>query len=251
MSQLRCYKAVRPNGTDFYSGTIDYAAALATGEPIQHPNPSPGARHAAYYFSVATTPTDCTGVGWPCRLFVVEPVGETWAPSPSLPCKVACTSLRVVEEVSATLTLGPQADEIVALIERCTQITWDDARKLAAETAAEDTDEDADEDAARTAAWDTAWVAARDATWSAARTAAWVAAKNAARSAAWVAAKNAARAAAARDATWDAAAGLVVRDLIGEHGFTQERYDLLTRAWRSAIGPIHPDDAPIVSEVKP
>lgn len=49
---------------------------------------------------------------------------------------------------------------------------------------------------------------------------------------------------AARVAAWDALA-LVVRHLIGAHGLTQAHYDVLTRAWRTAIGPIHPDDAPM------
>jgi hypothetical protein len=223
---------------------------------------------------------------WPCRLLAVEPVGETWAPSSGLlPHKVACTSLRVVEEVPATLTLGPQADEVVALIERCTQITVDDAKKLAVAWAAVTWGSgvpggarDATWSAARTAAWDAARSGARDAARDTARDAA----RAAARDAAWAAARagkgsdrfggqpfDPRRAAAARDATWDAAAwaaawdavrdtaaeaardaaaGLVVRDLIGEHRFTQEHYDLLTLAWRSAVGPIHPDDAPIVGD---
>ena len=147
----RYYKAVRPDGTDFYSGTIDYAAALATGEPIHHPDPRPGSRDATHYLSVATEVTECTGMRWPCRVFVVEP-GETWAPSLSLPHEAACTSVRVVEEVAATLSLGPQAGEITALIERCTQITVTDVEKLAA-------------------AWDAAWDAARDAARAAARAA--------------------------------------------------------------------------------
>ena len=67
--------------------------------------------------------------------------------------------------------------------------------------------------------WDAAWDAARDAAWDAAR--------DAARSAAGFAAEFAALA-------------LLVRDLIsGEH------YDALTRPWRVAIGPCHPDDGPI------
>ena len=28
------YKATRPDGTDFYTGTVDYGAALASGEPL-------------------------------------------------------------------------------------------------------------------------------------------------------------------------------------------------------------------------
>jgi len=171
------FKAVRPNGTDFWSGTIDYAAALATGEPIHHPDPRPGSRDATHYLSVATEVTNCTGMRWPCRVFVVEPDGETWAPSSDLPHKVACTSVRVVEEVAATLALGPQSGEITALIERCTRITVTDMEKLAA---------------ARGAAWAAARDAARAAARAAARSAAWAAARDAAWDATW-------------DATWDAA----------------------------------------------
>lgn len=199
----RYYKAVRPDGTDFRTGRVDYAAALATGEPIRHPDPRPGTRYAMHYLSVATEVTECTGMAWPCRVFVVEPVGETWVPDPDdLPHKVACTSVRVVDEVSAALALGPQADEMTALIERCTQITATDTEKLAA---------------TRDAAWAAAWAAARAATRDATR------------------------------AAGGAAGGLLVRDLIGQHGFTQEHYDLLTGVWRTAIGPIHPDDAEVAS----
>jgi hypothetical protein len=35
----RYYKATRPDGTDFRTGTVDYAAALASGEPVTHPAP--------------------------------------------------------------------------------------------------------------------------------------------------------------------------------------------------------------------
>ena len=35
-------------------------------------------------------------------------------------------------------------------------------------------------------------------------------------------------------------------DLIGHHpGWDQAAYDRLTGPWRDAIGPIHPDDAPM------
>jgi hypothetical protein len=43
---------------------------------------------------------------------------------------------------------------------------------------------------------------------------------------------------------WDAALALIARDYIGQE-FTQEQYDLLTRAWRATIGPLHSDDAAI------
>jgi len=48
--------------------------------------------------------------------------------------------------------------------------------------------------------------------------------------------------AAARDSARDSAWALVVRDLIGRHGFAQEHYDTLTLPWRRVIGPLHPDD---------
>ncbi len=95
------------------------------------------------------------------------------------------------------------------------------------------------------AAWVTAGVAAWDAAGDAAGDAARVAAWDAAWDAAWVAAED-----AARDAAWDAAGvaagvaagALAVSDLIGQHGFTQAHYDLLTGPLASVIGPIHPDD---------
>ena len=63
--------------------------------------------------------------------------------------------------------------------------------------------------AAQEAAWDAVWVAARDAAWEAAQDAVWV---------------------------------LAVRDLIGQHGFAQTHYDLLTASWAQVIGKVHPDD---------
>ena len=84
--------------------------------------------------------------------------------------------------------------------------------------------------------WDAAWAAAWDAARDAARDAAWDAAR-AALAAAWAAAWDAAWAAARA-----AARALAVRDLIGQHGFTQTYYDTLTGPWVSAIGPVHPDD---------
>ena len=50
---------------------------------------------------------------------------------------------------------------------------------------------------------------------------------------------------AARDAAWDAAWALAVRDLIGQHGFTQAHYDTLAGPWRTVTGPVHPDDAEV------
>ena len=41
---------------------------------------------------------------------------------------------------------------------------------------------------------------------------------------------------------------LMLRDIIGQYGFTQEHYDVLTYPWAHIIGPVHPDDAPMIKE---
>ena len=149
------WKATRPNGLDFRTGTIDYAGALATGEPVMHPTPDLHGG-ASSYLSVATVPTDCTGFRWPCRLFRVEPVGEHVADG-SYPNKVRVTGLRVIEERPAHEVFGPNGPAVVAVIERAGRLTREEAESLAA-------------------AWDAAWDAARYAARDAARDAAWEAA---------------------------------------------------------------------------
>ena len=228
------YKAVKPNGTDFRTGRVLYAV----GETVTHPEPHK--RDASGYLSVATVPTDCTGASWPLRLFEVS-ADEVWECS-TYPNKRCTHSLTVVREIDPWLALGPQGPLLVALVERAGQITADEARRLAATryaaraaagaaagAAAWDAARDAARAAAGAAAGDAAWAAARAAAWDAARDAAWAAARAAAWDAAWYAA-------------WDAARAALVRDLIGQHGFTQEMYDLLTGPWRKIIGPVHPDD---------
>lgn len=151
MSEMRYYKATRPNGTDLRTGTVDYGAALKSGAVLEHPakfcrnNP-------ATYFSVSIAPTDCTGMRWPCRLFRVEPVGRAWR-NDVLPSKRCCSRLRVVEELPAHEAFGPQGREVAALIERAGRLTADEIAGLRV-----------------------AGVAARVAAWVAAREAAWVAA---------------------------------------------------------------------------
>jgi len=231
------YKATRPDGTDFYTGTVDYAAALASGEPLPElPGdvafPGPG------WYHLATVPTECVGMGWPCRLFEVQPVGSVHTDTDH-PHKIGTTSVRVLREVGAHLALGPQGEQVAALIGRCRSLTGDDLDRLYAAL-------DAALVAARVAAWDAAWDAARIAVRVAAQDTAWVAARDAARVSDRVAARVSDRVAArasARDAARDAALGLLCRDLIGQHpGWDQDAYDLLTGPWRDVIGPIHPDD---------
>ncbi len=205
--QTRFFKATRPDGTDFYTATVDYAAALESGEPL--PELSGGEFPGTGWYHVGVQSTSCAGMSWPCRLFVVEPVGLEHVGAE----KAGCRSLRVVEERPAHEVFGPQGVQVVELLNRCASLTAGEGRQMVAAMSAA-------RSAARDAVWDAVWDAARVAAWDAVRVAAW----DAVRSAAWVAA-------------WDAAFALVVRDLISE-----EHYATLTGPWASVIGPVHPDD---------
>lgn len=206
------YKATGPEGTDFRTGTIDYAAALVSGEVIRHPARSVR-NEPATYLSVSVEPADCTGFRWPCRLFRVEPVGRVMAKLDVSPNKRAVSALRVVEELPAYMALGPNGEAVVAFIEPCRSLTPAQGRKLAAAWAA-----------AGAAAWTAAWTAARTAAWTAAWAAAWTAAGTGAGDAAGMAAGPGAELAA-----WHAAKAIVVRDLI-----TSEEYAIITRPFVDA-----------------
>ena len=196
------YKATREDGTDFNTGTIDYAAALGTDVPVTHPGGGTSLTDAADYLSVSTSPSDCTRFRWPCRLFVVEPV-DPWTPHASdLPNKRACRSLLVIEERPAHEAFGPNGEAVVAVIDRASRLTLGEVERLAA-------------------AWDAVWAAA----WDAARDAAWDAVWDAAWAAVWGVVWDAARAAA-----WGAVAHCV-RDLI-----TPEQFELLVGPWNTVIG---------------
>ena len=237
MTEETYYKAVRPDGTDFYSGNVLWDRV---GEIVEHPNPgSPGEHDARGYLSVSVSPTDCTGMRWPCRLLVVEPAEEVsvWEPTPSLPSKRASHAWRVVRELPAHEALGPNGAEIVAFLELLPTLTntqwvaartaWvaaRDATRVAALDAAGVAAEDAAWDATRVAALDAAGGAAWSAAWGAAWCAAWGAAWSAAREAAWGATQV-----TAWDAAGDAVIALLVRDLI-----TTEQFDVLTAPMRAA-----------------
>ena len=183
------YKAIRPDGGSFNDPSFVWATDPGgVTTHTMYRRRGRGESTAAGYLSVATVPTDCTGMRWPCRLLEVEPIGRLWTPDKDqLPNKRAGLRFRTVREIDAHEALGPQGVHVAALIERARLLTGEEASRL-----------------------------------------------RAARNAAWY---------AARDATWDATWALIVRDLIGQHGFTQAHYDLLTGPWRQVIGPVHPDDA--------
>ena len=153
------YKAVRQDGTSFYDSTFRWLpeSGPVEGHTVTHPTASVVGRYASGYLSVSVSPTDCTGMEWPCRLFEVEPVDghEVTAPAPDrLPSKRAAVAWRVIRELPASDAFGPQGERVAALIERASHLTGDEAQKLGA---ARDAAGDAAGDAARGAAWDAAW----------------------------------------------------------------------------------------------
>ena len=101
---------------------------------------------------------------------------------------------------------GPQTAQIEALLERVRNLSGDETQAFRDAWDARDAGRDADRIAARAAATDAAW----DTAWDTARAVAW--------------------------AAWDAVLALVVRDLVGQHGFTQEHYDTLVALWESVMG---------------
>jgi hypothetical protein len=199
------YKATRLNGTDFYTGTVDYVKALETGKPVSR---KPQAAYGfaccsdTVYHAADVAAETLIGCKWPCRLFEV-----TGRPVAQAGHKFGFRSLRVLREVPAHLALGPNGEQVASLIDQASRITYDRAARLGAAPSA-----------ARGAAWDAAWDAARGAAWYAAWDAAW----DAARGAGW-------------GAAWDAgcaAVALTVRDLVSDDVF-----DTLYGPWASVMLP--------------
>jgi len=219
------FKAVRPDGFDFHTRTIDYGAALLSeSRTITHPAPKGGARDASFYFSVATVATDCTGFTWMrdggARLLEVEATGEAWTPhSGDLPNKRAATGLRIVRELPAHLLFGVEGERIIALIDQFDSL--DQPAKIAL----------ADEMSRYDSTW---WPTYRAVAYDGRADRAGLGAARSAlrrRLVGWV----------DDSAAYSAALALLLRPLIGTV-FTQGEYDILSRPWRILVGEIHPDD---------
>ena len=205
------YKALRPDGTDFATGTTRPVLGTwmprITGELVLCKR--------GYHVSDAVAET-LIGGSWPCLLARVEIPEGDWERDGH---KLVVSTYRITEWLPPHQALGPNGQEVEALIARARQLTAPELQRL--------------DEAAATGAWvaasdhtPVAWVAARVAAWGAAWDAVRVAARDAARDAAWV---------AAEDAAWVAAGGavaaLVVRDLVPPATF-----DALYGPWAQAIG---------------
>ena len=142
------FKAVRPDGTDFYSGTVQWAPTQGEipegGIVVTHPTSMAWEEDHSTHLCASAAPADCTGFSWPCRLLEVEPVGEVYHHAGS---KRSALSWRVVRELPAVEAFGPQGAAVVALLDGLERL---DATQLAARRAARD------------AAWDVAWDAPCD-----------------------------------------------------------------------------------------
>ena len=133
------YKAVRPDGTDFYTGEVQWAPPDGCEAPwiVCHPSGRqevPSTRPSDF-LSVATAPTDCTGMAWPCRLLQVRPVEGHPVATPDRqksPNRAVATAWEVVAELDPRLALGPQADQLIALFDTAERLTGDKLRDLAA-----------------------------------------------------------------------------------------------------------------------
>lgn len=216
------YKAVRPDGTDFYTGTVRWAPEQGEipegGIIVTHPTSTVWGESHATHLCASVAPTGCEGFGWPCRLLEVEPASEMHEHAGT---KVSALSWRVVRELPATQAFGPQGAAVAALIDglRLRRLTAAQGAALAAAPIPD-----------REVAWDASRVAARRAS----RVAAWDAAEDAEEDAIWLAGGRAAWAAWDAWAAWAVARGtaaaLVVWDLI-----TPDHRDILTEPIRTAL----------------
>lgn len=222
------YKATRPDGTDFFSGKVDYGAALASGEIVSHPSSDQAvANYPDTYLSISVEPTGTmVGGKWPCRLFEVEPVGEVLDGLSAHPHKRTCTSLRVLREVESWRVFGPNGNDVAAIIERASRLSGEEVLHLSVALGSRwSAERRAVRDAAERATWRDEWGAAldaaRSAAWEAAWSARWGVALNSARSTAWEAAELAAQ---------DAVTAHLARDLISD-----EHFNTLYGPWNSVI----------------
>ena len=122
------YKALRPDGTDFATGTTRPALGqwmpLITGELIMC--------RRGYHVSDAVAET-LAGGSWPCLLARVEIPEGDWEQQGH---KLAVSTYRVVEWLPAHQALGPNGQEVAALIERARLLTAPELQRLAASLAA-------------------------------------------------------------------------------------------------------------------
>lgn len=121
------YKAVRPNGRDFFSNSVQWAPSqgesligitwIVKHERLHHGDhpvlrPESGAHG---YLSVSALPTDCTGAAWPLRLLRVRPVeGYEWSDADDwdLPNKRVSLAWQTIDEIPAWRAFGRYGESV-------------------------------------------------------------------------------------------------------------------------------------------
>ena len=125
------YKAIRPDGTDFYSQSVQWAPAKTKarkGRVVEHPTSTElvGGDWSTG-LAASTDVTRFPGAdAWPIRLLEVEPVGTVH----HVGAKAQALAWSVVAELDPALRFSPQGAHIVALIERAGLLTADEASRL-------------------------------------------------------------------------------------------------------------------------
>ena len=191
------YKAVRPDGTDFATGTT----RPVVGEWMPRIEGKLVLCERGYHVSDEPGET-LIGGSWPCRLFEVE-IDEVTPYENVDGHKSVVHTYRPTKELPAWMALGPNGEKVAAIIERVKVLTQNEWRTL------------------RRARYGSAGDAARSAAWNAARSAAWDATGDAAWNAVWNAVWGAA---------WGAVLATMTRDLI-----TSEQFDTLYEPWRQVV----------------
>lgn len=152
---------------------------------------------------------------------------ESWNDEPERTAEEVSASLRVdITDAELVATFGPQWEAIVGLTRRVTTLVQSDARTLVSYT---------------TSLEQMRHIAAVDAITEASFASERSGMMHAAADAISPSGQDIFSRDIAREAK-DTAKALVVRDLIGTHGFKQKHYDTLTMPWRTTYGIAHPDD---------
>ncbi len=122
---------------------------------------------------------------------------------------------------------GPNWAAVVEVLRAAGSMTDEQREELAVRAAAWNLDRNVAQAAARNADRNVAWTAAPVAAWGAAWDVAWDSDLGTMGHVAW---------GIARRATCDAAIAAVMKDLIGQHSFTQVHYDTLMAPWIAVFG---------------
>lgn len=103
---------------------------IPNGSEVWQPARSVPGDHPETYLSASTARADCAP-GWPCRLLVLDPIGDV-VRNPRLPNARGAVGWRVIGELPPHEIFGAYGVEVADLIERSRSLTRDHAERLMA-----------------------------------------------------------------------------------------------------------------------